>query len=88
MVTSFDDATVVVLLALPAPEDRDHRMSLAEPVPFLRWRTTQLAKFELSWGLMHLMARKDNTEASKVVLVVVVVVVVVIMIIIALRQYI
>lgn len=43
-------------------------MSLAEPVPFLRWRTTQLAKFELSWGLMHLMARKDPTEASKVLL--------------------
>ena len=45
-------------------------MSLAEPVPFLRWRTTQLAKFELSWGLMHLMARKDPSEASKVLLLV------------------
>lgn len=27
-----------------------------------------MAKFELSWGLMHLMARKDPTEASKVLL--------------------
>lgn len=28
-------------------------MALAEPVPFLRWRTTQLAQFDLSFGLLN-----------------------------------
>ncbi|CAM9659818.1 unnamed protein product, partial [Laminaria digitata] len=59
---AFDDIPMTVI---SNDRTRDHRMSLAEPVPFLRWRTTQLAKFELSWGLMHLMARKDPSEASK-----------------------
>lgn len=65
---NFDYIADAVLTVRPGRESRDHRMSLAEPVPFLRWRTTQLAKFELSWGLMHLMARKDPSEASKVLL--------------------
>lgn len=28
-------------------------MSLAEPVPFIRWRTTQLARFDLSFGIVN-----------------------------------
>lgn len=36
---------------------RDHRMSLAETVPYLRWRTTQLAQFELTYALKDIMGK-------------------------------
>lgn len=36
---------------------RDHRMSLAEEVPYLRWRTTQLAQFELTYAVKDIMSK-------------------------------
>ncbi|CAM9325994.1 unnamed protein product, partial [Sphacelaria rigidula] len=56
---AFDDIPMTVI---SNDKTRDHRMSLAEPVPFLRWRTTQLAQFDLSFGLLNAARQVVNSH--------------------------
>lgn len=40
-------------------------MSLAETVPYLRWRTTQLAQFELTYPLKDIMGKVTNVQCMR-----------------------
>eukprot|EP00903_Cladosiphon_okamuranus_P011557 g10877.t2 len=54
---AFDDIPMTVI---SNDRTRDHRMSLAEEVPYLRWRTTQLAQFELTYALKDITGKGMN----------------------------
>ncbi|CAM9646976.1 unnamed protein product [Ectocarpus sp. 13 AM-2016] len=56
---AFDDIPMTVI---SNDRTRDHRMSLAETVPYLRWRTTQLAQFELTYALKDIMGKGSNPQ--------------------------
>ncbi|CBN74821.1 multidrug resistance pump, putative [Ectocarpus siliculosus] len=56
---AFDDIPMTVI---SNDRTRDHRMSLAETVPYLRWRTTQLAQFELTYPLKDIMGKGLNPQ--------------------------
>ncbi|CAM9440644.1 unnamed protein product [Scytosiphon promiscuus] len=59
---AFDDIPMTVI---SNDRTRDHRMSLAETVPYLRWRTTQLAQFELTYALGPSMGKGSNAGWPK-----------------------